>query len=248
MTHLALLLPGAVLATATLSGVFGMGGGLLLMGVYAAVLPVPAAMVLHGVTQVASNGSRCVLLRRHVHWPTVRRYLVGSVPAAALVMALGVVLDKTTLFIALGALPLVVSLVPPRPLLSVATRSGAGLCGAVVTAAMLSAGVSGPLLDLFFVTSPLDRFQVIGTKAITQTWGHLLKLVYFGALLTLAPGAALPTWAVPIVVVCAVTGTTLGRALLRRLDDGRFRRYSTALVRGIAVLLLARGLVGALTG
>ena len=63
---------GAVMvATAFLSGLFGMAGGLILAGVLLAVLPLPAAMALHAVTQIASNlwrgcygGATCAGTRR----------------------------------------------------------------------------------------------------------------------------------------------------------------------------------------
>ena len=57
MTALIILL--ATIATAMLSAVFGMAGGLILMGVLAALLPVASAMVVHGAVQSVSNG--CLL-------------------------------------------------------------------------------------------------------------------------------------------------------------------------------------------
>ena len=54
----------AALVTATISGVFGMAGGLILMGVLTTYLPVASAMVLHGFIQIISNASRAFLLRR----------------------------------------------------------------------------------------------------------------------------------------------------------------------------------------
>ena len=46
-----------MVATAFLSGLFGMAGGLILIGVLLTILPLPSAMVLHAITQMASNGS-----------------------------------------------------------------------------------------------------------------------------------------------------------------------------------------------
>ena len=46
-----------------------------------------------------------------------------------------------------------------------------------------SAGLTGALLDRFYVKSDLIRRQVIGTKAVTQNLGHLRKLDYYGTLL-----------------------------------------------------------------
>ena len=50
-----------MVATAFLSGMFGMAGGLILIGVLLALMPVPEAMALHAVTQMASNGWRALL-------------------------------------------------------------------------------------------------------------------------------------------------------------------------------------------
>ena len=54
--------------TAFLSGIFGMAGGMVLIGVLLVVLPLPMAMVLHAVTQMASNGWRAFLWWRHIQW------------------------------------------------------------------------------------------------------------------------------------------------------------------------------------
>ena len=55
-----------MVATAFLSGLFGMAGGLILIGVLLTILPLPSAMVLHAITQMASNGWRALLWRAHI--------------------------------------------------------------------------------------------------------------------------------------------------------------------------------------
>src|ERR1044072_4918337 len=71
---LALLMIG----TALLSGVFGMAGGLILVGVLVVIMPLPQAMVLHAVTQMASNGWRGGLWPQHIAWKTAFASFVGS--------------------------------------------------------------------------------------------------------------------------------------------------------------------------
>lgn len=61
----ALLLAFVVVATSFLSGIFGMAGGLILLGVLLALLDVAPAMVLFGTTQLAANGWRGALWRAH---------------------------------------------------------------------------------------------------------------------------------------------------------------------------------------
>ena len=67
-----------MVATAFLSGLFGMAGGLILIGVLLTILPLPSAMVLHAITQMASNGWRAFLWRCHIRWRPVFDLSVGA--------------------------------------------------------------------------------------------------------------------------------------------------------------------------
>ncbi len=238
---LAILLTAAAFATSVLSGVFGMAGGMVLMGLYAAVLPIPAAMVLHGVTQLTANGARAVLLRRAIRWRTLGWYGLGLCASLAAFAWAAVEVDRPTLLVLLGAIPIAMALLPPLPALDVTRPRAAVLCGVVVTAAQLTAGASGPLLDVFFVRSDLDRYAVIATKAFTQSVGHLTKLLYFAALLDSAP-ADLPSWLFPASVAAAVLGTRAGKALLERFSEAAFRRWSARLVLGLGAVYVLEGL------
>ena len=245
MASIFLVIPIAVLVTATISGVFGMGGGMILMGVYVMLLPVPAAMVLHGATQLASNGYRAVLLRRHFYWPALVFYGLGAMASLALFTWLTVTLDRAAVLLVLGGVPLSIALFP-LPRLTIESPRLAVLCGFVVNAASLVAGVSGPLLDIFFLKGSLTRYQIIGTKAVTQSFSHALKLVYFT--MVVPSQVELPLWIYPVVVSCALLGTRIGRRLLESLSELRFRRWSTGLVMAIAVLYMARGIRELLAG
>lgn len=74
----------AAFATSVISAVFGMAGGMILMGLYAATLPVRVAMVLHGVTQLFANGFRAFLLRERIYAPGGRAVLRVRDPLVAL--------------------------------------------------------------------------------------------------------------------------------------------------------------------
>src|SRR3954462_9256840 len=54
----------AVVLTSMLLGVLGMAGGILLMALLVSLKSIAAAMIIHGVVQATSNGSRAWLLRR----------------------------------------------------------------------------------------------------------------------------------------------------------------------------------------
>ena len=58
--------------TSFISGILGMAGGMMLMGVLLWFLPLPAAMMMHGISQLASNGWRAIMLRREIDWRVMR--------------------------------------------------------------------------------------------------------------------------------------------------------------------------------
>src|SRR5262245_47339589 len=107
-------LAAAVLCTSFLSGIFGMAGGMILMGILLAVIPVAAAMVLHGITQMASNGWRAWLWRAHIGRPIVVHYAAGAVVAALILAVLQFTPTKPTALIILGLTPFAGLLVPSR--------------------------------------------------------------------------------------------------------------------------------------
>src|SRR6185503_1017317 len=128
------------LGTAFLSGVLGMAGGMILMGVLLAFLPVPAAMTLHGLTQLASNGWRAWLWRRDIDWRAFRGYALGAVLAFAAFAAAHTVVSKPMAFIALGIMPFLAMALPKRVQLDAGRRGHAFACGGLCSAASLTAG------------------------------------------------------------------------------------------------------------
>src|SRR6476659_6524333 len=101
-----------MVGTAFLSGIFGMAGGLILIGVLLALLPVPDAMMLHGVTQLASNGWRALLWIKHVRWRAVAAYGLGCA-AALLAWSFGRYVPSTPVaLLLLGVTPFMVRLIP----------------------------------------------------------------------------------------------------------------------------------------
>ena len=97
-----------VLATSFLSGIFGMAGGVIFMGVLTALVPVATAMIIHGAVQMVSNGYRAYLWRRHIHWSVFRRYALGSAAAVLLLFALSWHPDKQMVYLMLGLVTLLV--------------------------------------------------------------------------------------------------------------------------------------------
>ncbi len=220
--------------TAVLTGVFGLAGGLVLMGALALVLPVSAAFVTHGLIQIVANGSRAILHRRHIRWSVVGLYAVGAVAAGLLILLVRYAPSKPVLFLLLGLSPALVWL-PRRMLAMDAARPFQALiCGLSVTGLNLLAGVAGPLLDLFFVRTEMTRHQIVATKAGTQVFSHLAKVIVFGApMLALGQAGMPPAWVFVAAIPLSILGTMVGGRILDRLSDQAFLRYTRWLVTAI---------------
>ncbi len=228
-----------MLGTAFLSGIFGMAGGMILMGVLLAVLPLPAAMALHAVTQMASNAWRAVLWWKHVRWRPVGYFLVGNCAALAVWSVFRWVPETAVALIMLGVTPFLFRLLPasvkPNPL-----NPGHGAAmGGVCMSLMLVCGVSGPLLDTFFLGGGMERRQIVATKAVCQVAGHFSKLIYFGALV--ADAAALDPVMLGLAVAASMAGTTLARRILEGMTDRQFRTWADRVITVIAVYYLGQG-------
>lgn len=235
----------AVYGTSLLSGVFGMAGGMVLMGIYTALLPVAQAMVLHGFTQLAANVFRWALHRGQTDWRGVRWYGAGSLLAAGVLASVSFVPEKGTVLLMLGLSPFVSLLLPDWKLLTFSRARGAFVCGLVVTGVQLLAGVAGPLLDQFFLRSEGRKEELIATKSVLTSLSHALKLVYF--LRLQGEGARAlnmgELWMfLGAVLIAAWLGTRSGGWLLARLSEGHFRKATRALVLLMGAVYLVQSL------
>lgn len=233
---LTILLSVTALGTAVLSGIFGMAGGMILMGVFTALLPVPSAMVLHGSTQLMSNVSRAYILREHIYWKGFLLYLAGSLGAYLVMLRVSYSAEPLVVFLGLGLTPFAAALLPSR-WLDFQRPVPAVITGFQVAAVQLIAGAAGPLLDIAFVDTRLNRNQIVATKAATQCFSHVLKLAYF------LPLVQLDTFSPQLMaalLLATLAGTRLGTWLLERVSESAFKRYTRAIVYGIGGLYLGR--------
>jgi len=235
----------ATLATAFLSGIFGMAGGLILMGVLLSLLGVPQAMVAHGLLQTVANGWRSILLRNSIQTDIVGWYLLGALLAILLLFLVAWRPERVLVFVLLGLVPLLVWLPKSLVHLDAQKPSHAVFAGFFVTALNTFAGVAGPALDVFFVRTNLGRHQIVATKSITQVIAHLVKIIFWSRL-AFDAGAAQNDellWLLAVAVPVSMLGTFLGAKVLNRLADKTFLKWVKALVTVIGFVYLFRAIV-----
>lgn len=240
MAQILLLL--AVLVTSTVSGIFGMAGGLMLMGALTLTLPVSAAMVTHGAVQIVSNGWRGILHRAHVQWRIVGLYALGSGVAGAVLALASYAPSKAWVYLLLGLVPALAWLPKDTLRLDAARGPDAFACGLSVTGLNVAAGVAGPLLDIFFIRTALTRHQIVATKAATQVFAHLTKIIFYGAPILAASetNGMPPVWFFVAATPLAMLGAVLGGRFLDSMSDKSFLRWTKWIVTGLGVLYLVQ--------
>jgi uncharacterized membrane protein YfcA len=227
--------------TSIVSGVMGMAGGMLLLTAMLLRLEPAVAIPVHGIVQLVANGSRAFLLRGHVAWPAVWRFvwplLPGSVlgililsyvPAGASRIAIGVfVIASTWLsgFFSIGKGEDARRVLPFGGLL-------VGFFSTLV-------GATGPLLGPFILALELGSQATIATMASCQIFQHAAKVLVFGLSgfdpsLYLVPSLGL--------CLCAIAGSAIGTRLLDRIPQKPFRLMVKLVLTALALHQLYIGL------
>jgi uncharacterized membrane protein YfcA len=228
-------------ATSFISGIFGMAGGMILLGVLLLVMDVAPAMILFGATQAAANGWRAILWWRNIDWGIVWRFLIGAAIVFVILRWISLFPNKAWLYIALGLAPFLADLLPKQLIPDITRPAAPYICGAIVMAMTLLAGVAAALLDMFYQKSNLDRRVVVATKAVTQTAGHLARILYFDSFASGLAGG-LPWWVFIGAIALAMAGTTAATRLLEGMSNESFRQWSKRLIQAISIVYVARGI------
>lgn len=240
---MSLVLTAIVLATMVgtsfLSGIFGMAGGLILVGVLLAILPLPAAMMLHGVTQLASNVWRASLWWRHIRWKPVAAYVAGCALALLAWSLFRYVPETPLALLMLGVTPFMVRLAPAKLRANPHSPRQGVFYGTICMTLILLTGVAGPLIDSFFLGGNLDRREIVATKSACQVFGHAAKLVYFGGIIDQV-GSVDPIVA-GLAILASMLGTSLAARVLEAMSDVQFRLWANRIITTIAVYYIAQG-------
>jgi uncharacterized protein len=212
--HLALL-AGVAFVAATVSGMSGVGGGLLLAIFIAPVVGVKAVVPTVGVAALIAHVVRVWVYRERIVWRPALVMLIGAVPATIASARLYVALPADVIAVILGVF-LLASIPLRRFMARRDLRFGAralGLIGAtygflagttigggiLVIPALLGAGLAGMTL--------LATDAVIGLSVLTT------KTVVFGGFDVLTPRLSLIGC---LLGLCMIPGTYFARWLILR--------------------------------
>jgi uncharacterized membrane protein YfcA len=230
----------AIFLSSFVSGVFGIAGGMILLGVLLVFFDVATGMVMFSLLTTTGNIWRVVSWRRYIRWPIFFYYVIGGSLAFLLLRFVAFVPSKALIYLILGLMPYMIEALPRRWCPNIEWRGVPSVTGLVTTGIQLMAGNGGMFLDIFFQKSGLDRKTTVATKSICQSFGNIARILYFGSLGGVSE--SFPLWAFVPAVLLAIGGTALAPLLLERMTDHDFRRWTRKLIFTVSAVYLIRAI------
>lgn len=235
LTYIVLAL-GALLG-ATVSGITGIGGGLLYLPVLTWGVGLRLAVPYLAVLLVVANIARAWMTRENISWKVLGRFAIGAIPGALLGALLYTTLSTFWISKALGVYLLSYVLLsftkanwPRRATLKSLSVIGvpAGFVSAVV-------GGSGPVVAPWFLRYGLVKEAFVGTEAVSAAMMHVVKLGVWGGAGMIGANDLLLL--LPLGVLMVV-GSYFGLRLVSRMNARTFRLFLLFTLAAVGVRFL----------
>jgi len=246
------ILVAAALITSSISAVLGMGGGIILLGIMAIIIPEGYVVVaLHGIIQLASNITRSYVFRAHIKGKIIRQYFSGAV--LGLFLSAFIIIILKYIFEVQSAKDIKVDFL--KPLIGIFIIwflygkcpqikdkhphfFGVGTLSGLTTVFI---GATGPLIAPFFLKGKHTKENIIANKAVCQAISHAGKIPlfiiffefnYFTELRVLIP-----------LTAAVFIGTNFGKQILQHIPEKVFRLLFKGVLTIIAIKLIVSQLM-----
>jgi len=228
----------AIFLGSFISGIFGIAGGMILLGALLFFFDVATSMILFSMLSATGNIWRVVTWWKHINWPIWFQYTLGALVALVALRTIAFLPSKPLVYLLLGLMPWMVELLPRHWHPSIQWRGMPTLTGVTTTSIQLMAGNGGMFMDIFFQKSEVGRYATIATKSFCQTVGNLMRIFYFGTLAGIED--AVPLWFFVPAAALAIAGTMLAPLVVNRMTDHSFRQWTRKLIFLVSAVYLAR--------
>jgi uncharacterized membrane protein YfcA len=214
-----ILLIALAFATATITAITGIGGGMILIALMPGFLPAPAIVPVHALVQLFSNASRALFGWRHLRLEFVLAFIGGSIIGglAAAGISREINLEYTPLFIAAYILYTVWG---PRLEFKRPLRGGFVAIGAIQTGLSMMIGATGPMSQAALLRKGLQRDALVVTGALMTAFTHLIKILLFALL----GFSFISYWKIILgMSIAVILGALLGTQVRYRVPEAQFR-------------------------
>ncbi|MBC8310752.1 MAG: sulfite exporter TauE/SafE family protein [Candidatus Marinimicrobia bacterium] len=242
-----LILIIAAFITSSISAVLGMGGGIILLGLMAIIIPEGYMVIaLHGIIQLVSNTTRTYVFRAHLKKYIIKEFGMGAI--IGLSISAFIIFILVQLFNVDSANEIKVDFLKPiiglfiiwylflkGPKKEKHAKSFIGV-GALSGVSSVFVGATGPLIAPFFLGAKLTKENIIANKAACQMISHLGKIplfiIFFQFYYVQSYDLLLP------MVVAVFLGTNVGKKILNFIPEAMFRQLFRLALFFIAIRLI----------
>ncbi len=237
----------AAFITSSISAVLGMGGGIILLGIMAVIIPNGYMVIaLHGIIQLISNSTRTYVFKDYLKNNLIKEFLIGSLFGAA-ISAL-IILFLIKFYNVESASEIKVDFLKPMigffiiwylflkgPKKKKEAKSFIKV-GSISGLASIFIGATGPLIAPFFLDSNLNKESIIANKAACQMITHLTKIPLF---LFFFNVNYLDEYKLLLPLIIAVfIGTNFGKKILSFIPEKIFIKIFKSVLFLIAIKLI----------
>jgi uncharacterized membrane protein YfcA len=233
--------------TSSISAVLGMGGGIILLGIMAIIIPNGYMVIaLHGIIQLISNTTRTYVFRKYLKKKLIKEFLIGAIIGAAISALIIFLLIK--FYEVSSASEIKIDFLKPmigifiiwylflkRPKKEKKSKSFIKV-GSISGLASVFIGATGPLIAPFFLKSNLTKENIIANKAACQMITHLTKIplfIYFFNMNYIKQyGILLP------LIIAVFIGTNFGKHILKMIPEHLFKQLFKIALTIIAIKLI----------
>tara|TARA_B100000700_G_C14773459_1_gene727813 strand:+ start:93 stop:857 length:765 start_codon:yes stop_codon:yes gene_type:complete len=237
----------AAFITSSISAVLGMGGGIILLGIMAVIIPEGYMVIaLHGIIQLASNTTRTFVFRNHIKKTLVKEFIIGALVGVGI--SILIIIFILQIFEKQSANQIQAEFL--KPLIGIfivwylffkksKKEKKIGSFTKVGTIAGISSifiGAVGPLIAPFFLNKSLTKENVIANKAACQMITHFTKIPLFVYLFNVNYIAEFKVL-LPLIIAVFI-GTNFGKKILSFIPEELFKKLFRIALFIIALRLI----------
>ena len=233
--------------TSSISAVLGMGGGIILLGIMAVIIPEGYKVIaLHGMVQLFSNTTRTYVFRKYVKTQLIKQFFNGALIGIS--FSVGIIITLIYYFDVQSANEIKVEVLKPfiglfivwnlflkGPKKAKIVKSFVPV-GLVAGLSSIFVGAVGPLIAPFFLVKSFNKEHIIANKAAAQMITHLSKIPLFIYFFNMDYTAELKIL-IPLILAVYV-GTSFGKKILYFIPELLFKKLFKITLSIIAIRLI----------
>ena len=232
----ALIIIAGSFVASIFNAAFSAGGALIILAITSTVLPVQAIVPIHSTLLIGSTLTRAMFFWEYIDWKIVIPFLIGALLGAFIGAPIYIELPESVVALAIGGVMLIAIWLPSvswRPRL----RHPWAIVG-FIHSLLSTLFAYGAVMHAVILHTGLNRRQIVGTMGGCLSGMSLFKIVGYASFgFDYSPYYHV----IAAAVIVSLIGTAIGKMIVDKLSEQKFRMIFRVLVTVTALRLLYVG-------